>query len=114
MGDLSPHFSRKEFECRGCGRLVLDDNLLDGLEALRKLRRTRGCQRRIPLSAAQPGSRGSSKQRAHPRAGGRHSPAWIVPAEDVRTGAGGPPILTGTATSSTSMFATAGRALGPR
>ena len=37
MGDLSPHFSRKEFECRGCGRLVLDDNLLDGLEALRKL-----------------------------------------------------------------------------
>lgn len=37
MGDLSPHFSRKEFECRCCGRLVLDDNLLDGLEALRKL-----------------------------------------------------------------------------
>jgi hypothetical protein len=29
MGDLSPHFSRKEFECRCCGRLVLDDNLLD-------------------------------------------------------------------------------------
>jgi len=37
MGDLSPHFSRKEFECRCCGRLVLDDNLLVGLEALRKL-----------------------------------------------------------------------------
>jgi|SRR4029077_915834 uncharacterized protein YcbK (DUF882 family) len=37
MGDLSPHFSRKEFECRCCGRLVLDDNLLDGLEALRRL-----------------------------------------------------------------------------
>lgn len=37
MGDLSPHFSRKEFECRCGGRLVLDDNLLDGLEALRKL-----------------------------------------------------------------------------
>jgi uncharacterized protein YcbK (DUF882 family) len=37
MGDLSPHFSRKEFECCCCGRLVLDDNLLDGLEALRKL-----------------------------------------------------------------------------
>ena len=27
MGDLSPHFSRKEFECRCCGRLVLDDGL---------------------------------------------------------------------------------------
>jgi uncharacterized protein YcbK (DUF882 family) len=37
MGDLSPHFSRKEFECRCCGRLVLDHNLLDGLEALRTL-----------------------------------------------------------------------------
>lgn len=36
MGDLSPHFSRKEFECRCCGRLLLDQALLDGLEALRK------------------------------------------------------------------------------
>ena len=35
MGDLSPHFSRKEFECRCCGRLELHQNLIDGLEALR-------------------------------------------------------------------------------
>jgi uncharacterized protein YcbK (DUF882 family) len=37
MGDLSPHFSRNEFECRCCGRLVVNHKLLDGLEALRKL-----------------------------------------------------------------------------
>ena len=37
MGDPSPHFSRKEFECRCCGRLVLDHNLLNGLEALQTL-----------------------------------------------------------------------------
>jgi uncharacterized protein YcbK (DUF882 family) len=37
MGDLSPHFSRKEFECRCCGRLELHEKLLDGLEALRSL-----------------------------------------------------------------------------
>ncbi len=37
MGDLSPHFSRKELECRCCGRLVVNHTLLDGLEALRKL-----------------------------------------------------------------------------
>lgn len=37
MGDLSAHFSRKEFECRCCGRLQLSQKLLDGLEALREL-----------------------------------------------------------------------------
>jgi uncharacterized protein YcbK (DUF882 family) len=37
MGDLSPHFSRREFECRCCGRMLLDQRLLDGLEQLRKL-----------------------------------------------------------------------------
>jgi uncharacterized protein YcbK (DUF882 family) len=37
MGDLSPHLSPKEFECRCCGRLELHQNLLDGLEALRNL-----------------------------------------------------------------------------
>src|ERR1700757_3131676 len=37
MGDLSPHFSRKEFECRCCGRLKLDQRLLEGLDTLRKL-----------------------------------------------------------------------------
>ena len=36
-GKLSPHFSRQEFECRCCGRLVVNHNLLDGLEALRNL-----------------------------------------------------------------------------
>ena len=37
MGDLSPHFSRKEFECRCCGRLKLDQRLLEGLDTLRQL-----------------------------------------------------------------------------
>ena len=37
MGDLSQHFSRKEFECRCCGRLELDAYLVEGLEALRTL-----------------------------------------------------------------------------
>jgi uncharacterized protein YcbK (DUF882 family) len=37
MGDLSQHFSRKEFECRCCGRLQLDSHLVEGLEALRTL-----------------------------------------------------------------------------
>jgi hypothetical protein len=37
MGDLSPHFSRIEMECRCCGRLIIDQHLLDGLEAFRNL-----------------------------------------------------------------------------
>jgi zinc D-Ala-D-Ala carboxypeptidase len=37
MGDLSAHFSRRELQCRCCGRLQLDSRLLDGLEALRAL-----------------------------------------------------------------------------
>ncbi len=37
MGDLSAHFSRKELECRCCGRLQIDSRLLDGLEKLREL-----------------------------------------------------------------------------
>jgi uncharacterized protein YcbK (DUF882 family) len=37
MGDLSQHFSRKEFECRCCGRLQLDSHLIEGLEVLRVL-----------------------------------------------------------------------------
>ena len=37
MGDLSQHFSRKEFACRCCGRLELDSRLVEGLEALRAL-----------------------------------------------------------------------------
>jgi uncharacterized protein YcbK (DUF882 family) len=37
MGDLSQHLSRKEFECRCCGRLQLDSHLVEGLEALRAL-----------------------------------------------------------------------------
>lgn len=37
MGDLSPHFSRSELECRCCARLQLDSRLLNGLEALRVL-----------------------------------------------------------------------------
>lgn len=37
MGDLSQHFSRKEFECRCCGQLQLDPHLVEGLEVLREL-----------------------------------------------------------------------------
>jgi len=37
MGDLSPHFSRSELQCRCCGRLQIDWQLLDGLEKLREL-----------------------------------------------------------------------------
>ena len=37
MGDLSEHFSRKELQCRCCGRLQIDSRLLDGLEKLRVL-----------------------------------------------------------------------------
>jgi uncharacterized protein YcbK (DUF882 family) len=37
MGDLSAHFSRKELQCRCCGRLQLDSRLLEGLEKLREL-----------------------------------------------------------------------------
>ena len=33
MGDLSPHFSRNEFQCRCCGRLQLDSHLIEGLES---------------------------------------------------------------------------------
>jgi uncharacterized protein YcbK (DUF882 family) len=37
MGDLSLHFSRSELACHHCGRLVLDTDLLQGLELLREL-----------------------------------------------------------------------------
>jgi uncharacterized protein YcbK (DUF882 family) len=37
MGDLSPHFSRKELACRCCGRLIVDPRLIEALEALRQL-----------------------------------------------------------------------------
>ena len=35
MGNLSENFSRHEFECRCCGRLVLDMDLVDALQELR-------------------------------------------------------------------------------
>ena len=37
MGDLSPHFNRKELSCRCCGRLEYEPRLLDALEKLREL-----------------------------------------------------------------------------
>jgi uncharacterized protein YcbK (DUF882 family) len=37
MGDLGPHFSKKELACRCCGRLRVDPRLIDALEALRCL-----------------------------------------------------------------------------
>jgi uncharacterized protein YcbK (DUF882 family) len=37
MGDLSPHFSKKDLACRCCGRLRVDPRLIDALEALRQL-----------------------------------------------------------------------------
>ncbi|MCL4838886.1 MAG: DUF882 domain-containing protein [Thermoanaerobaculia bacterium] len=37
MGDLSPHFSRREFRCRcGCGTMDVDPRLVAGLEKLRE------------------------------------------------------------------------------
>lgn len=35
MGDLSPHFSTKEFACPHCGKAPIDKALLAGLELLR-------------------------------------------------------------------------------
>lgn len=35
MGDLSAHFSRTEFRCRHCGRVVVDPELVAALERLR-------------------------------------------------------------------------------
>lgn len=35
MGDISPHFSRAEFECPHCRQLVLDPRLIPALEELR-------------------------------------------------------------------------------
>ena len=37
MGDLSEHFSRKEFECRHCHQFIKSCGLLRGLEKLRDL-----------------------------------------------------------------------------
>ncbi len=37
MGDLSPHFSKRELACRCCGELMIVPALLDALERLREL-----------------------------------------------------------------------------
>lgn len=37
MGDLSPHFSRREFRCRHCGRAVVTMRLVQLLERLREI-----------------------------------------------------------------------------
>lgn len=37
MGDLSPHFSKREFACRCCGDLQVKMRLIDALEKLRAL-----------------------------------------------------------------------------
>ena len=37
MGDLSEHFSKREFSCRCCGHLVISGRLLLALEHLREL-----------------------------------------------------------------------------
>ncbi len=37
MGDLSPHFSKHEFACRHCGRVVVSRHLVQHLEELRAL-----------------------------------------------------------------------------
>ena len=48
MGDLSAHFSRREFKCPCCGFDTVDARLLEMLEALRELfgpvRVTSGCR----------------------------------------------------------------------
>jgi uncharacterized protein YcbK (DUF882 family) len=37
MGDLSPHFSKAELACHHCGKLRVENRLLDALEELRGL-----------------------------------------------------------------------------
>jgi zinc D-Ala-D-Ala carboxypeptidase len=37
MGELSPHFSKRELACHCCGRLKIDPRLIEGLEGLRQL-----------------------------------------------------------------------------
>lgn len=37
MGDLSPHFSTREFACHHCGVAVIAPHLVERLERLRKL-----------------------------------------------------------------------------
>lgn len=37
MGDLSEHFSRNEFACKDCGRVLVTDALVQALEDLRAL-----------------------------------------------------------------------------
>ena len=37
MGDLSAHFSRHEFACRHCGRVIVTRHLVQHLERLRAL-----------------------------------------------------------------------------
>lgn len=37
MGDLSPHFSRREFRCRHCGAVRVDPHLVEHLEVLRAM-----------------------------------------------------------------------------
>jgi peptidase M15-like protein len=37
MGDLSPHFSKREFACHCCGALQIKMRLIDALEKLRAL-----------------------------------------------------------------------------
>ena len=37
MGDLSAHFSKAELACRCCGKLIIDQGLIDALEQLRSL-----------------------------------------------------------------------------
>ena len=39
MGDLSDHFSKREFSCRCCGNLIVSGRLLLALEHLRELAR---------------------------------------------------------------------------
>jgi len=118
MGDLSPHFSRKEFECRGCGRLVLDDNLLDGLEALRKLAgvpvvvnagyRCRQHNQEVGGVPNSEHTRGWRPTFACPDCPCRGCTNWRWRSPNSPGEASGPM----TATSSTSMFATTGR-VGP-
>jgi uncharacterized protein YcbK (DUF882 family) len=37
MGDLSPHFSRSEFACHHCGKVIVSDRLVARLEILRAM-----------------------------------------------------------------------------
>lgn len=70
-GDLSEHFSIKEFACHHCGRAIINPKLILMLEELRKRGRKADKDNEwLSLREAQCGCWWSEKQPAHERNGG--------------------------------------------